>query len=49
MNIRKILKCYTLLLPNKLYAYFLYVVPSNSVFLKTHNTDSDETIMTFTD
>ena len=35
--------------PNKLYAYLLNVEPSNLVFLKTYNTDSDEIIITFTD
>ena len=35
--------------PNKYYAYLLNVEPSNSVFLKTHNTEFDEIIITFTD
>ena len=35
--------------PNKLYAYLLNVEPSNLVFLKTYNTDSDEIIRPFTD
>ena len=33
--------------PNKSYAYFLNVEPSNSVFLKTYNTAFDEIIITF--
>ena len=36
-------------IPNKYYAYLLNVEPSNLVFLKTYNTDSDEIIVTFTD
>ena len=36
-------------MPNKSYAYLLNVEPSNLVFLKTYNTDSDEIIITFTD
>ena len=35
--------------PNKSYAYLLNVEPSNLLFLKTYNTESDEIIMTFTD
>ena len=35
--------------PNKSYAYFLNVVQSNLVFLKTYNTKFDEIIITFTD
>ena len=35
--------------PNKCYAYLLNIEPSNSVFLKTYNTDFDEIIITFTD
>ena len=35
--------------PNKSYAYLLNVEPSNSVFLKTYNTEFDESIITFTD
>ena len=35
--------------PNKSYAYWLNVEPSNSVFLKTYNTEFDEIIITFTD
>ena len=31
------------------YAYLLNVEPSNSVFLKTYNTEFDEVIITFTD
>ena len=34
--------------PYKSYAYLLNVVPSNLVFLKTYNTESDEIIITFT-
>ena len=34
--------------PNKSYAYLLNVEPSNFVFLKTYNTEFDETIITFT-
>ena len=33
--------------PYKSYAYLLNVVPSNLVFLKTYNTESDEIIITF--
>ena len=36
-------------MPNKSYAYFLNVEPSNLVFLKTCNTEFDEIIITFTD
>ena len=35
--------------PNKFYAYLLNVEPSKLVFLKTYNTEFDETIITFTD
>ena len=35
--------------PNKFYAYFLNVEPSNLVFLKTYNTEFDEIIIPFTD
>ena len=35
--------------PNRSYAYFLNVEPSNVLFLKTDNTEFDETIITFTD
>ena len=35
-------------MPNKSYAYFLNVEPSNLVFLKTYNTEFDEIILTFT-
>ena len=34
---------------NKSYAYLLNVERSNLVFLKTHNTEFDEIIITFTD
>ena len=34
--------------PNKSDAYLLNVEPSNLVFLKTHNTEFDEIIITFT-
>ena len=34
--------------PNKSYAYFLNVEPSNLVFLKTYNTKFDEIIIIFT-
>ena len=34
--------------PNKSYAYLLNIKPSNLVFLKTHNTEFDENIITFT-
>ena len=34
--------------PNKLYAYLLNAEPSNLVFLKTYNTELDESIITFT-
>ena len=37
------------LMPNKCYAYLLNVEPSNLVFLKAYNTESDETNITFTD
>ena len=33
--------------PNKSYDYLLNVEPSNLVFLKTYNTEFDETIITF--
>ena len=36
-------------IPNKSYAYLLNVEPSNLVFLKTYNTEFDESIITFTD
>ena len=42
----KVLHIFT---PNKFYAYLLNVEPSNLVFLKIYNTDSDETIITLTD
>ena len=35
--------------PNKSYAYLLSVEPSNLVFLKTYNTEFDETIIIFID
>ena len=35
--------------PSKSYAYLLNLGPSNLVFLKTYNTEFDETIMKFTD
>ena len=35
--------------PNKSYAYLLNIEPSNLVFLKTYNTESDEIIIQFTD
>ena len=35
--------------PKKSYAYLLNVESNNLVFLKTYNTDFDETIITFTD
>ena len=35
--------------PNKSYAYFLNVEPSNLVFLKTYNTGFDEIMITFID
>ena len=35
--------------PNESYAYLLNVEPSNSVFLKTDNTEFDEIIVTFMD
>ena len=34
---------------NESYAYLLNVEPSNLVFLKTYNTEFDETTITFTD
>ena len=34
---------------NKFYAYLLNVEQSNSVILKTHNTDLDDIIIIFTD
>ena len=37
------------LTPNKPYAYLLNVEPSNLVFLKTYNTEFDETIITVKD
>ena len=36
-------------MPNKSCTYFLNVEPSNSLFLKTSNTEFDEIILTFTD
>ena len=33
--------------PNKTYAYLLNVEPSNSVFLKTYDTEFNETFITF--
>ena len=36
-------------MPNKPYAYLVNLEPSNSVFLKTFNTKSDEIITTFMD
>ena len=36
-------------MPNKSNAYLLNVEPSNLVFLKTYNTEFDETIIKFTD
>ena len=36
-------------IPNKSYAYLLNIEPSNSVFLKSCNTQFDEIIITFTD
>ena len=35
--------------PNKSYANLLNVEPSNLVFLKTHNSEFDDIIITFTD
>ena len=35
--------------PNKSYAYFLNVEPSNLMFLKTYNTEYDEIIVTVMD
>ena len=35
--------------PNKSFAYLLSVEPSNLVFLKTYNTEFDETIIIFID
>ena len=35
--------------PHKSCTYLLTVEPSNLVFLKTHSTEFDETIITFTD
>ena len=35
--------------PNKSYAYLIKAQPNNLVFLKTYNTEFDETIITFTD
>ena len=35
--------------PNKFYAYLLNIEPSNLLFLKTYNTEFDETITTFWD
>ena len=34
--------------PNKFYAYLLNVEQSNLIFLKTHNTEFDKIIITFT-
>ena len=36
-------------MPNKSYAYFLNVEPSNLVFLKTYNTEFDKITITFMD
>ena len=36
-------------MPNNSYTYLLNEEPSNSVFLKTYNTDFDEIMITFTD
>ena len=36
-------------MPNKSYAYFLNLEPSNLVFLKTYSTEFDEIIIIFTD
>ena len=36
-------------MPNKSHAYLLNVEPSNFVFLKTNNTEFNETIIIFTD
>ena len=36
-------------MPNKSYGYLLNVKPSNLVFLKTYNTESDDVKITFTD
>ena len=36
-------------MPNKFCTYLLNVEPSNSLFLKTSNTEFDEIILTFTD
>ena len=36
-------------MPNKSYAYSLNVEPISLVFLKTYNTEFDESIITFTD
>ena len=38
-----------LITPNKSYAYLLNVEPSNFVFLKTYNTEFDESIIICTD
>ena len=35
--------------PNKSFSYLLSVEPSNLVFLKTYNTEFDETIIIFID
>ena len=35
-------------MPSKSYAYFLNVERSNLVFLRTYNTEFDETIIKFT-
>ena len=35
-------------MPNKSYGYLLNVDPSNLVFLKTHNTECDEIMITLT-
>ena len=35
--------------PNKPYAYLLNVEPRNLVFLKTYNTEFEESVITFTD
>ena len=36
-------------MPNNSYTYFLHEELSNSVILKTYNTDFDEIMITFTD
>ena len=49
INIKKKPEVLYTFIPNKSYAFLLNVEPSNLVFLKTFNTEFDETIMTFTD